>query len=1225
MKRLFILFVFLFASSELFAQSWSVWRTIPVFDGERVMPLSSFADQIVKEICGTSRPFLRLDDDVLDGLTRLQEEYAAAHRAALDAAARKNFDNTDSERDSIFNYSRDDLLNSLDSGFGSEAMQEKAIGQEHRRAVLENVDPEQIELIRHRIQLLVPPQGRYFDSTELLLSWLGEPETWNYIPIFDSSESDYRSDVLGAATINKLRYRLHRISVVQLLQSKAYQQRLREIELKRYELGNRYTPTRYDLITERIQRALDVYQELTFHPLRYRPTRMLGILHGTLEGSTGRDASLNNCRAAWDYLLGVGDDADSHGGGSNENDHPTTERWRTIFHRIMTLTAAFDQTDAKGKAMQPNLDAFQRQFETLLELIDQHLDESASLMEAAYPGVKFRKKIPNSPEVSVLPRLFTEERRKEDGESLKKLVLRYHYSVKTLRCEIETAYLALYDNGRSLRVLPIISEQTLGGDDAVTDQQPWASLQAVLFGEDVLVRRFFDPRFDSLKRTEQMSIRTETETESFAESENETNIAPSFPGTATTPHGSELKDELTRELFGPSTNRFMAMETRDPATTDSIRWIRVHFEKLVSVYETIGNDFYWWSNAGREFTESAVGLRDSLRDAAGRIDTAREELLDDSDSVRRETLLKTSYPVTATYPEYRYFRLAPFYWMWVFAAISIGFVLLALVVERQRRKLAATAQLPGQETLIRQTDFTHSIEEYVYWTGIAFLLLSVFVTFLGGSMRAWITGWIPVTNMYETIILAAFSASLLGLWYALSPLLYPAIVLAWRLSSFPAVANLFSSFAVGKTPTTTEQSGSDAMRQAAADFGMLNANQLGDSYDDPDEKERLIRKRSEFFWRSLLVVPRLILVFLTFLLIVQMCYGEYAHEHGVLAAMTEMLTMHDILDWCVVIASMAIVVWFVPHLLLTLAIAAVLLARPGRLAAEAGVVSRHRPETVTVESRRRSELSGVFSGETNIGVVHGEIDNSWLVWLNGVRNEILDRKLYILAGAAVALLAGLAAYYNSSQFNPSIRPLVAVLRSNFWLTVHVIAIILSYAAASVAWAMSVVALGGAIFGQYRRETTTEGKRLVLIPTLCGTMVPSIYRLLRIAVFLLALGTILGARWADYSWGRFWSWDPKEVWALITLLFFAIVLHGRTGRLYGQFGIAVGGLLGSIAVIMTWYGINYVFKAGMHAYGGGTTENATIFLGVFIVANLLWGGAALGRYGVEVFGTENEAY
>ncbi len=1237
MKRLLIFFVLFavcfFSSLEVRAQSWSVWRTIPVFDGERVMPLSSFADQIVKEICGTTRPFIRLDDDVLDSLIRLQEEHAAARSAAATAEARKNFEKTDTEKDSIFNYSKDELLSGLDIGLRKDAASDAATEKSVRSGV-ESIDPERLEAIRKRIQLIVPSQGRYFEASELLLSWLGEPEIWNYIPIFEASETDYRIDVLGAATANKLRASLYRISAVQLQQSKAFQDQLTEIDRKRYEQGIRYVPSEKDAITERIQRAFSLFQDLTFNPSSQRPTRMIDLLQRTIDVSGGREPSFGDCKTTWDYLLEVGEESRS-GDSETKRKHATTERWETILHRIMTLATAFDQTDAKGEPRRPNLGGVQRQFEKLLELIDMNFEESASFMEAAYSGQKFRRQPIGKNEKPILPLLFSDENRKENGPALKKLVLRYHYSVKTLRREIEAAYLALYDNGRSLRVLPIISEQAIGGEEASLDVQPWATLQTVLFAEDVMIRRFFDPQFNKGNRTtpvvvlsdladEQMPLPDENgnEKKDVAPESADIPTKPSQVEAATTDKRSE--NELERELFEKAVDKPRTIETRAPSPNDAISWIRVYFEKLVSAYEIIGNDINW-TDSGRQFTESATGLGNSLRESADQIDSARERLVESDDAIRHEMLQKTNYPSSgSTYPEYRYFRLAPFFWMWILAACSVGFVLLAMLFGRYRAKIVEPAMASGFETPIIRVNFTNSIEEYIYWTGILFLLLSVFVTFLGGVMRAWITGWAPITNMYETVVLMAFSASLFGLWYALHPLLYPVISLAWRLSTFPSVASLFSGFAAMKTaPAAGETDGRYAMRQAAADFGVPGAGHLVDSDDDPDEKERAMRTRSEIFWRSALVVPRLILMLLTFLFVIRMCYGEYAHEHGVFAAMFELLTMHDILDWLVVVTSIALIVWFVPQILLTLIVSVVLLFQPGRMAAEAGIVSRYQPEVVTEESRRRSELSGVFHGESSAGNIGQEIDDSWSVWLNAVRNEILDRKLYILIGAVVALLAGLAAYYNSSQFNPNIRPLVAVLRSNFWLTVHVIAIILSYAAASIAWGMAVVATGSAIFGRYHREDTDSGKRIVHVPLLCETISPNIHRLIRLSIFLLALGTMLGARWADYSWGRFWSWDPKEVWALITLLFFLIVLHGRIGRLYGQFGVVIGGLFGSIAVIMTWYGINFVFKAGMHAYGGGTTENATIFLGTFVVLNTLWGVAALGRYCAEVFGTEHE--
>jgi hypothetical protein len=85
----------------------------------------------------------------------------------------------------------------------------------------------------------------------------------------------------------------------------------------------------------------------------------------------------------------------------------------------------------------------------------------------------------------------------------------------------------------------------------------------------------------------------------------------------------------------------------------------------------------------------------------------------------------------------------------------------------------------------------------------------------------------------------------------------------------------------------------------------------------------------------------------------------------------------------------------------------------------------------------------------------------------------------------------------------------------------------------------------------------------------------------------------------------------------------VILHGKAARLYGAIGTTVGALLATIAVIVTWYGVNFLFTGSVHAYGGGAPGNATIILMAFIVVNLLWGALALLRYCAEVYGNEAE--
>ncbi|MEA2631910.1 MAG: hypothetical protein QOE66_2129 [Chloroflexota bacterium] len=121
----------------------------------------------------------------------------------------------------------------------------------------------------------------------------------------------------------------------------------------------------------------------------------------------------------------------------------------------------------------------------------------------------------------------------------------------------------------------------------------------------------------------------------------------------------------------------------------------------------------------------------------------------------------------------------------------------------------------------------------------------------------------------------------------------------------------------------------------------------------------------------------------------------------------------------------------------------------------------------------------------------------------------------------------------------------------------------------------------------------------------------IYRTMQVGVLLIAAGTILGGVWADYSWGRFWGWDPKEVWALITLLVYLIPLHGRFAGWVNTFGLVMASVACFLSVIMAWYGVNFVLGVGLHSYGfveGGSQG----VVGAVILAVLAVAGAAAWR-------------
>ena len=186
--------------------------------------------------------------------------------------------------------------------------------------------------------------------------------------------------------------------------------------------------------------------------------------------------------------------------------------------------------------------------------------------------------------------------------------------------------------------------------------------------------------------------------------------------------------------------------------------------------------------------------------------------------------------------------------------------------------------------------------------------------------------------------------------------------------------------------------------------------------------------------------------------------------------------------------------------------------------------------------------------------------------------EAIYRSRYFLLGAVpVAVISLVLADTQTLALDRSINPLVPVLRDNFWLTTHVLSITLSYAAFALALGIGHIALIKVIKG-----TTPE-----------SSLYNYLYRTLQVGVLLLATGTILGGVWANYSWGRFWDWDPKETWALITLLGYLIVLHGRIAGKWAGFGMAVGSVVAFQGVLMAWYGVNFVLGVGLHSYGFGT--------------------------------------
>jgi ABC-type transport system involved in cytochrome c biogenesis permease subunit len=199
-------------------------------------------------------------------------------------------------------------------------------------------------------------------------------------------------------------------------------------------------------------------------------------------------------------------------------------------------------------------------------------------------------------------------------------------------------------------------------------------------------------------------------------------------------------------------------------------------------------------------------------------------------------------------------------------------------------------------------------------------------------------------------------------------------------------------------------------------------------------------------------------------------------------------------------------------------------------------------------------------------------------------------KTFVYVGLAYNAMTLMMLNFATGMLSDAINPLVPVLRDNFWLSTHVTTIILSYGALALSWV-----LANTVLLKRRFSVLAAGDERYYADL--------IYSCLKYGTVMLAAGIILGGVWADYSWGRFWGWDPKETWSLIVLCIYMSILHGRYTNWIPakRFVMLVAGAF--MSVMMAWFGVNYILASGLHSYG--FSEGGAIFLGSFFFIQTLF--------------------
>jgi ABC-type transport system involved in cytochrome c biogenesis, permease component len=221
----------------------------------------------------------------------------------------------------------------------------------------------------------------------------------------------------------------------------------------------------------------------------------------------------------------------------------------------------------------------------------------------------------------------------------------------------------------------------------------------------------------------------------------------------------------------------------------------------------------------------------------------------------------------------------------------------------------------------------------------------------------------------------------------------------------------------------------------------------------------------------------------------------------------------------------------------------------------------------------------------------------YVAWASMLAGVIFGRKYPMVIGTA-AMLSGIILFVaHLNWMNPEITHLVPVLNS-YWLMIHVAVITASYGFIGMSAFIGLLVLIMYSISNTRNASTV--KNIVLQLTTISEMSVTV------GLYMLTIGTFLGGVWANESWGRYWGWDSKETWALVTVVVYTFIAHMRLmPNLRGIFNYTVATVLGFSSVLMTYFGVNY-YLSGLHSYGRGSVDSMhwSVYVSIACVAGLL---------------------
>lgn len=229
----------------------------------------------------------------------------------------------------------------------------------------------------------------------------------------------------------------------------------------------------------------------------------------------------------------------------------------------------------------------------------------------------------------------------------------------------------------------------------------------------------------------------------------------------------------------------------------------------------------------------------------------------------------------------------------------------------------------------------------------------------------------------------------------------------------------------------------------------------------------------------------------------------------------------------------------------------------------------------------------------------------FVAWATIGMGMLFIRKSSMTLAAAAFVCSMLLFFAHQNWVDPAVGNLVPVLDS-YWLMIHTSVIVGSYGPLTVSMILGVVSLLLMIL------TTSKNKKRMELNIAELTIINEI--VLTVGLVMLTIGNFLGGQWANESWGRYWGWDPKETWALISIMVYAFVIHTRlVPGLRGKWTFNFLSVIAYFSIMMTYFGVNY-YLVGLHSYGSsGGAAITPDYIWYIVLAAVILGGISIWRY------------